>query len=74
MIAFVPGWTSLDVFHCGFLIVSNGDMRLRHAARSRGGVFEEPLPAFLNRYRPLGTIVARPIRPAPHAGPAPPRS
>ena len=62
--AFVPTWESLDVFHCGLLIVSNGTVVLRHASRSRGGVGDEPLAAFLSRVKLRGTMVARPKRPA----------
>ena len=64
VVAFVPPWESLDVFHCGLLIPKDGDLILRHASRSRGGVSDEPLAAFLSRVKLRGTIVARPRRPA----------
>ena len=64
IVAFVPTWESLDVFHCGLLIVNDGGLTLRHASRSRGGVRDEPLAAFLSRVKLQGTMVARPKRPA----------
>lgn len=51
---------NLDVFHCGILVRARGTIRLRHAARSRGRVVEEPLEDFLGRNRMVGVILVRP--------------
>ena len=50
----------LDVFHCGILVEGGGVWRLRHAARSRGGVVEQDLLEFLKGTRTSGVIVVRP--------------
>jgi cell wall-associated NlpC family hydrolase len=51
---------NLDVFHAGLLVRRDGELRLRHATRSRGAVVEEPLSAFLAAQRTSGLIVLRP--------------
>jgi len=51
---------NLDVFHCGILIREGDTIRMRHAARSRRRVVEEPLSDFLDRNRMVGVILVRP--------------
>lgn len=51
----------LDVFHCGLIVAGAIDgYRLRHAARSQGGVVEQPLKSFTRSNRMSGIIVVRP--------------
>jgi len=54
----------LDVFHCGIAIRDNGQLMLRHASRSQGGVVEQELSTFLKANRMSGIILARPVEPA----------
>ena len=64
IVAFVSRRAGIDVFHTGLLIADGGALRLRHCARSRGGVLEQPLARFLAfsgarkvvLWRPLETI------------------
>ncbi|HSE98902.1 MAG TPA: N-acetylmuramoyl-L-alanine amidase-like domain-containing protein [Blastocatellia bacterium] len=54
----------LDVFHAGLIVVSDSDLLLRHATRTRGAVIEQPLNGFLSSNRMAGFIVLRPLDPA----------
>lgn len=60
LIFFASARRNLDVFHCGILIRVRGTVRMRHAARSRGRVVEEPVTDFLARNRMAGVILVRP--------------
>jgi hypothetical protein len=60
VVLFASTRRDLDVFHAGLLVRRQGELRLRHATRSRGRVVEEPLSAFLARQRTPGLIVLRP--------------
>lgn len=66
----------LDVFHCGFVVLARGSVRLRHASRSAGRVVEEDLAGFLAANRTAGLIAVRALDraavPAPEGGPARP--
>ena len=57
---FVSVRPGLDTFHVG-LLVTGLSTRLRHASKSRGGVVEEPLAAFLAREETPGLLLARPL-------------
>lgn len=57
---FVSTRKNLDVYHCGVLIRGGEDVFMRHAARSRGHVVEEPVVDFLGRNRMVGVILIRP--------------
>lgn len=50
----------LDVFHTGFLIVSESEILLRHATRKRGAVVEQRLEEFLAEHRMSGLILVKP--------------
>jgi len=60
VIFFASTRKNLDVFHCGLLIRNGDRLRLRHAARSRGGVVEQDLDEFLKNNRMAGVIVVGP--------------
>lgn len=61
IIAFVSQRSDLDVFHVGFVIVDrDGDLWLRHAAKSRGRVVEQPLQRFLAENRVHAVTLWRP--------------
>jgi hypothetical protein len=60
VVLFASTRRDLDVFHAGLLVRRRGELRLRHATRSRGAVVEEPLSAFLSAQRTSGLIVLRP--------------
>jgi hypothetical protein len=65
IIAFVSRRADLDVFHVGFIVVgSNGDLWLRHAARSRGRVVDSELSLFLKQNRVHAVTLLRPREPA----------
>lgn len=72
VLLFASTKAGLDVFHCGFLVLAGGSIRLRHASRSAGRVVEEDLAPFLAANRMSGLIAARPLDPARAvaAGPA----
>jgi len=57
---FVSTRRHLDVFHCGILVNSSNELRMRHASKSRGRVIEQSLAEFLKQNRMAGVIVARP--------------
>lgn len=62
IIGFLSGRERLDYFHIGFVVVApGGDLWLRHAARSRGRVLDEPLGRFLsvNRVKAVTVLRAR---------------
>lgn len=62
VVCFVSTRSDLDTFHVGLLV--QGDVvGLRHAARSRGSVVQEPLAAFLSREETPGMMLARPLEP-----------
>jgi hypothetical protein len=60
LIFFASTRKHLDVFHCGIIVRAGRQIVLRHAARSRGGVVEQPLNDFLKANRMAGVIVVRP--------------
>lgn len=61
LIFFVSTRPHLDVFHCGILVRDSESLRMRHAAKSRGGVVEQDLDAFLKANRMAGVMVMRPL-------------
>ena len=61
VVLFASTKANLDVFHCGFLVLAGGSVRLRHASRSAGRVVEEDLARFLAANRMAGVIAARPL-------------
>ena len=61
VLLFASTKAGLDVFHCGFLVLAGGSVRLRHASRSAGRVVEEDLARFLAANRMAGVIAARPL-------------
>ncbi len=61
VLLFASTKAGLDVFHCGFLVLAGGSIRLRHASRSAGRVVEEDLARFLAANRMAGVIAARPL-------------
>jgi hypothetical protein len=64
IIGFLSQRARLDYFHIGFVIVApNGDLWLRHAARSKRGVLDEPLPRFLSANRVNAVTLLRPREP-----------
>jgi len=73
VLLFASTKAGLDVFHCGFLVLAGGSLRLRHASRSAGRVVEEDLVRFLAANRMAGLIAARPLDPAKTAALAPAR-
>lgn len=73
VLLFASTKAGLDVFHCGFLVLAGGSIRLRHASRSAGRVVEEDLARFLAANRMAGVIAARPLDPAKTAASAPAR-
>ena len=68
VLLFASTKAGLDVFHCGFLVLAAGTLRLRHASRSAGRVVEEDLSRFLAANRMAGLVAARPLDPAPARG------
>ncbi|HRY44873.1 MAG TPA: DUF1460 domain-containing protein [Thermoanaerobaculia bacterium] len=73
VLLFASTKAGLDVFHCGFLVLAGGSLRLRHASRSAGCVVEEDLVRFLAANRMAGLVAARPLDPVKTAAPAPAR-
>ena len=61
VLLFASTKAGLDVFHCGFVVLAGGSVRLRHASRSAGRVVEEDLARFLAANRMAGVIAARPL-------------
>jgi cell wall-associated NlpC family hydrolase len=62
ILLFASTRSDLDVFHVGVLVRQGGELRLRHAARSRGRVVDEPLRHFVAEHRMAGLLVLRPRR------------
>lgn len=61
IIAFLSRRSDLDYFHVGFVVVDgDGDLWLRHAARSKGRVLDQPLVRFLKRNRVHAVTLWRP--------------
>ncbi len=60
-VAFASTKKNLDAFHCGFLIWEKEVLLLRHAAKSKKFVVNEPLQDFLDRNEIAGILLARPI-------------
>ncbi|MFN0120516.1 MAG: N-acetylmuramoyl-L-alanine amidase-like domain-containing protein [Blastocatellia bacterium] len=60
LIFFVSTRRGLDVFHTGILMREGDAWRMRHAARSRGGVVEQDLCEFIAANRMPGFFVVRP--------------
>lgn len=50
----------LDIFHCGMLLKRDGELIMRHASRSKGGVVDQELSDFLRNNRMSGVLLARP--------------
>ena len=64
IIGFLSQRPRLDYFHIGFVIVApDGSLWLRHAAKSRRRVLDEPLVRFLNVNRVKAVTVLRPRGP-----------
>ncbi len=61
ILCFASTKRNLDVFHAGIAAWSGGELRLWHAARSRGRVVEQDLAGFLADNTMAGVIVARPV-------------
>lgn len=61
VVLFASTKPGLDVFHCGFLVLGAGELRLRHASRSAGRVVEEGLAGFLRANRMAGLVALRPL-------------
>ncbi len=61
LVFFVSTRADLDVFHCGLLVRSEGQWKLRHASRSNGKVVEEELARFLAANRMSGVVAVRPL-------------
>ncbi|MDI1346760.1 MAG: DUF1460 domain-containing protein [Pseudolabrys sp.] len=69
IIGFLSERARLDYFHVGFVVVApDGDLWLRHAARSRGRVLDEPLGRFLSANRVKAVTVLRAREPRNVAG------
>jgi hypothetical protein len=60
IIAFVSTKKGLDVFHVGLLVRDGDQVLMRHAARSRGAVVEQPLAEFVEQNRTPGFVIVRP--------------
>ena len=61
IIGFLSERAKLDYFHIGFIVVApDGDLWLRHAAKSRGRVLDEPLNRFLAVNHVKAVTVLRP--------------
>jgi N-acetylmuramoyl-L-alanine amidase-like len=64
IIGFLSRRPRLDYFHIGFVVVApDGDLLLRHAARSHGRVLDERLAHFLAVNRVHDVTVLRPLEP-----------
>lgn len=65
IIGFMSRRPGLDYFHSGFIVVDErGGLWLRHAARSRRRVLDQPLTRFLRDNRTQAVTVLRPREPA----------
>jgi hypothetical protein len=64
IIGFLSQRARLDYFHIGFVVVAaDGDLWLRHAAKSKRGVLDESLPRFLSLNRVKAVTLLRPREP-----------
>jgi hypothetical protein len=64
IIGFLSERPRLDYFHTGFVVVGDdGDLWLRHAAKSKGRVLDEPLVRFLAVNRVKAVTLLRPREP-----------
>jgi hypothetical protein len=64
IIGFLSRRGGLDYFHIGFVVVAeDGGLWLRHAAKSKRGVLDEPLPRFLSVNRVKAVTLLRPREP-----------
>lgn len=61
LLFFVSTRRDLDVFHGGLVVRVGDRLRLRHAARSQGGVVEQDLPELVKAHRMAGILVVRPV-------------
>ncbi len=61
IIFFISTRKDLDVFHCGILVETAGNLAMRHAARSQGGVVEQDLREFMKQNQMSGLIAVRPV-------------
>lgn len=64
IIGFLSQRARLDYFHIGFVVVAaDGELWLRHAAKSKHGVLDEPLARFLSVNRVKAVTLLRPREP-----------
>ncbi|RDV04877.1 N-acetylmuramoyl-L-alanine amidase-like domain-containing protein [Undibacter mobilis] len=60
IVGFLSQRPGLDYFHTGFVVVTDeGDLMLRHAAKSRGRVLDQPLARFLAENRAQAVTLLR---------------
>lgn len=65
IIGFLSQRPGLDYFHTGFVVVTDeGRLMLRHAAKSRGRVLDQPLPRFLAENHTQAVTLLRVKEPA----------
>ncbi len=66
IIGFLSQRPGLDYFHTGFIVVAgDGALMLRHAAKSRGRVLDQPLKRFLAENHVEAVTLLRVTEPAP---------
>lgn len=64
IIGFLSRRGGLDYFHIGFVVIApDGGLWLRHAAKSKRGVLDEPLARFLSANRVKAVTLLRPREP-----------
>lgn len=61
LILFVSTKETLDVFHTGLLVETDGRWLLRHATRTAGAVIEQDLVEFISQNEMAGFILLRPL-------------
>jgi hypothetical protein len=61
LIYFISARQGLDTYHVGLVFWESDRLIIRHAARSKGKVVEQPLAEFIKVNRMAGFIVARPL-------------
>lgn len=61
LILFVSTKETLDVFHIGLLVETDGRWLLRHATRTAGAVIEQGLVEFMSQNQMAGFILLRPL-------------
>jgi len=61
LILFVSTRETLDVFHTGLLVETDGRLLLRHATRTAGAVIEQELVEFMSQNEMAGFILLRPL-------------